>query len=150
MHPSEIIKCLEKQGGNVSLGTQGIELNNASKIDDSMKAMLKENKRRLTLFLKGEYTDKKAKVDYINDKLLDYMVKHVVTNTDAIDNFLRSDEEAVELIMQRALKLWNNGWRNYAEYPANYEDDTTDDLADQIYTRVMQHTQKKQEEMRAC
>ena len=59
-----------------------------------------------------------------------------------IDDWLRDDDEALQLIMNLLLLLWNNGLTEFQEPIANYEDEDTDKLSIEIFERAMSFFKK--------
>ncbi|SDC07348.1 hypothetical protein [Shouchella lonarensis] len=138
MHPSKIINSVGVEGGSIELVNGGIEIVNSSRVSEALKSCVAENKTRIAKYLRGDYSPEKAKIDYVNDKLVDFMTNYEVDNPKAIDEFLRANEKVIALIIERMQLLYDKGWQP-VESTSNYEHDKTDKLAAEIYQRAVDY-----------
>ncbi|MDO7281766.1 hypothetical protein Q5W88_01285 [Shouchella clausii] len=142
MHPKEIIAIFKKAGADLTLDAEGIVATNAKQVSELTLQFAKENKRRLIMYLKGEYTDKKHSIFSTNDQLVDFFLKREVNNPKAIDAFLRNNSDCADMVIRRMQILKENGWK-YEECTANYENEDTDLLAELLFKRAMADRKKK-------
>ncbi|MGN7287403.1 hypothetical protein ACTHP3_21010 [Shouchella rhizosphaerae] len=142
MHPKDIIAVFKKAGADLTLDAEGIVATNAKQVSELTLQFAKENKRRLIMYLKGEYTDKKHSIFSTNDQLVDFFLKREVNNPKAIDAFLRNNSDCADMVIKRLQRLKNNGWQ-YDECTSNYEDEETDRLAEVLFNRAMEDRRKK-------
>ncbi|XOQ12606.1 MAG: Phage-related protein [Shouchella clausii] len=142
MHPKEIIASFQSCGADITLDTEGVTVQNASKVSELTIEFARENKKRIINYLNGGYSDKKHAILSTNDQLIDFFLNKSVNNPGLIDLFLRNNPDCVDLIIKRMLLLKDNGWQ-YDECTSNYEDDETDRLAEELFNRAMADRRKK-------
>ncbi|WP_078392049.1 hypothetical protein [Shouchella patagoniensis] len=142
MHPKEIIASFQKCGADIKLDETGVTVVNASKVSELTINYAKEYKERIINQLKGDYSAKKHAILSTNDQLIDCFLNKPVNNPDLIVSFLINNPDCCELIIKRMNLLKENGWQ-YDECTANYENEETDQLAEQLFNRAMAGRQKK-------
>jgi hypothetical protein len=139
MHPKQIIDDFSSMGSAITLDGTDLFLSNPTNVTDEMKQFAKCYKKRLINYLSGDYSDKKHLINQTIDKLIDYMTNKPVDNQLIIDNWLKVDQESLDLTIQLMQLLYNNGWTNYDEPVANYCNDETDQIYEQLFNKAMSH-----------
>ncbi|AIC95406.1 hypothetical protein [Shouchella lehensis] len=142
MHPKEIIAIFQKAGASITLDAEGIVASNAKNVSELTLEHAKENKRRLVMYLKGDYSDKKHSILSTNDQLIEFFLNREVNNPKSIDSFLRINPDCTDMVIKRMQILKNNGWK-YEECTANFENEETDMLAETLFNRAMAKRQKR-------
>ncbi|WZX99590.1 hypothetical protein NSQ26_09650 [Bacillus sp. FSL W7-1360] len=142
MHPMKIIKSVKIEGGSIRLVDGGLKIEDSSHVSEALQSFVGENKVRIAKYLRGDYDEKKGKIDDANDKLVDFMTGYDVDTHKAIDEFLRADAVAIDLVVKRMQILWHQGWQG-VESTSNYEDAETDKLAEEIYNRAVDYGKRK-------
>ncbi|MCM2675594.1 hypothetical protein [Alkalicoccobacillus plakortidis] len=137
MHPKQIVEDFQKMGATFAMEGNELYLNNSDQVSDEMKVFAKSFKSRLVMYLQGNYTDAKHNVYQTIDKLIDYMKNTQIENQTVIDRWLSHDQLALDKTVKLMQSYRDNGWTNFDEPVANFENKTTEELAAELYNRAM-------------
>lgn len=142
MHPRDILAIFHKVGSDIKLDGTGVTVVNPKNVSPLTIDFAKENKKRILIYLKGNYSDKKHSILSTNDQLIEFFLNREVNNPKSIDSFLRINPDCADMVIKRMQILKDNGWK-YEECTANYENEDTDQLAETLFNRAMAKRQKK-------
>lgn len=140
MHPKTIISDFKSLGASFTVEGGELYINNPTNIYPELEELAKGNKARIIKYLNGEYTDKIHSVKQTIDKIFDFYREGCRRET-KINEWLQHDQEALTKVMELAVLFSKNGW-TFNEFLANYEDEQTDKLSQEIYEMAMAYFKK--------
>ena len=141
MHPKKICEDIQSMGSKLVLEGEDLYIENPENIYPEIEELIKSYKKRIIQYLKGDYSSKVHSVKQTIDKIVDFY-KAECPKDSKINSWLQKDESALELLMLLWKELYENGW-NYNEPIANYEDENTEKLTDQIFEKAMSYFKGK-------
>lgn len=142
MHPKQICTDIESLGSSLTVEGNNLYIENPENILPEIEDLIKSYKPYIIKFLQGDYSDKEHSVKQTIQKIINYFLDIEQAMDKKIDDWLRVDNEALQLIMKLLIKLWENGWTELHQPIANYENELTDKLSLEIFNRAMAHFKK--------
>jgi hypothetical protein len=140
MHPKQIVSDFKSLGATFSVEGDELFINNPENVYPELEELAKGNKSRIITYLNGNYTDRIHSVKQTIDKIFDFYREGCRRET-KINEWLQHDQEGLQKVMELAVIFSKNGW-TFNEFLANYEDEETDKLSEEIYNRAMAYFKK--------
>ncbi|WEG13981.1 hypothetical protein PU629_06330 [Pullulanibacillus sp. KACC 23026] len=140
MHPKQICDDMAGRGSPINLENGELYIDNPDNIDPIVLDFVKSYKARIIKYLKGEYSVKEHAVKSTIDKIISFMA--LKEDNKVINDWLSTDQESLNMIMQLLEMCWENGWTNFSDPISNYENSETDMLCQTIFDRTMTHFKK--------
>lgn len=142
MHPKHICADIQSMGAKLVLDGEELFIEQPEKIAPEIIDFVKSHKSRIIAYLKGSYSDKEHNIRQTIDKIINFYVGIEQDMNGKINDWLNHDEDAIKMIMELTVELSNNGWSNVKTSIANYENETTDKLSQEIFNRAMAYFKK--------
>lgn len=140
MHPKQICDDFASIGSPLVLDGSNLYIENPENVYPELEEFVKTYKKRIIQHLKGEYSPKEHSIKQTIEKIIHYFLGIEQAMNKKIENWLNHDAEALNMIVnQLFIELWNNGWVEFSNPIANYENHITDTLSSQIYERAMSY-----------
>ena len=142
MHPKQIIKDIQSMGSNITVDGNDLYIENPMNIYPEIEQVVKDYKKRIVAYLKGEYSERDHAIKQTIDKTLNFYLCVEQEVNEKIYDWLMEDDESRNMFM-RLLELFaENGWFPPDPF-ANYETDETNLLSEFIYKRSMNYFRKR-------
>lgn len=142
MHPKQIIKDIQSMGSNITVEGDDLYIDNPMNIYPEVEQVVKDYKKRIIAYLKGEYSDRDHAIKQTIDKIFNFYLCIDQEMNDKIGEWLNEDEGTPIMVMELIKKFANNGW--FPSDPlANYETMETDELSEALYKRSMNYFRKR-------
>jgi hypothetical protein len=137
LHPKQLCIDIQSMGSKLVLEGEDLYIENPENIYPEIEELIKSYKNRIIQYLKGDYSSKVHSVKQTIDKIVEFY-RDECPKDSKINSWLQEDESSLELLMLLWRELYDNGW-NYIEPIANYEDENTEKLTDQIFEKAMSY-----------
>ncbi|VXC07136.1 conserved hypothetical protein [Bacillus sp. 349Y] len=137
MHPKQICTDIQSMGSKLVLEGEDLFIENPEKIYPEIEELVISYKVRIIQFLKGGYSQKVHSIKQTIDKIVDFYHEGCPVES-KINSWLQHDEKSLSMLLILWRELYDNGW-NFNEPIANYEDEHTDKLVNEVYERAMTH-----------
>ncbi|MEJ9314798.1 hypothetical protein P4655_25980 [Priestia megaterium] len=140
MHPKQICDDFASIGSPLVLDGSNLYIENPENVYPELEEFVRTYKKRIIQYLKGEYLPKDHSIKQTIEKIIHYFLGIEQAMNKKIENWLNHDAEALDMIVnQLFIELWNNGWVEFSNPIANYENYITDTLSSQIFERAMSY-----------
>jgi hypothetical protein len=139
LHPKKICDDFAQMGSPLVLEGNDLFIENPEKVYPALQELAKSYKSRIITYLKGGYSEKDHSVKQTIDKIVDYFRGIELETNTKIDAWLRQDDESIKMIMRLMETFWNNGWRDFTDPVANFENEETDKLSNEIFSKAMSY-----------
>jgi hypothetical protein len=141
MHPKQICEDFKSMGAALIVEGNALYIDNPEKVHAALQDFAKSYKARIIKFLNGKYSEKDHAVNQTMDKIVDFYRGATESNS-KIEEWLKHDEESIQKFNKLLVLFWNNGWRDFTDPVANFENDETDRLSKEIFERAMNFYRK--------
>lgn len=142
MHPKQICADVQSMGAKLVLDGNDLFIEHPEKVAPEIIDFIKSYKSRIISYLKGNYPDQDHAVKQTIDKIINFYIGINQDMNVKINDWLNHDEDAARMIMDLTIKLADNGWSNVRDSIANFENEETDKLSQEIFNRAMTYFKK--------
>jgi hypothetical protein len=137
MHPKQICKDIESMGSKLVLDGDDLYIENPENIYPEIEDVVKGYKSRIITYLKGEYSNQLHAIKQTIDKMVDWQLFVEQDINKKINAWFLKDYDSLSKFMTLMDKFYKNGWDDFTQPIANYEDKETDKLSLELYERAM-------------
>jgi len=96
-------------GSPLILDGNDLYIENPEKVYPELEAFVQSYKKRIILYLKGEYSDHEHNVKQTIDKIINYFMGIDQDINRKIDDWFNHDYESVMKVMKLLVLFWENG-----------------------------------------
>jgi hypothetical protein len=137
MHPQKICEDFASMGAALVLEGNELFIDNPENVYPALQDFAKSYKSRIIKYLKGEYSKEDHNIIQTIDKIIHYYNGVDQEINSKIESWLREDLESIQMINDLLVIYWNNGWNDFTDPVANFENDETAKLSKQIFKKAM-------------
>jgi hypothetical protein len=142
LHPKQIIKDIQSMGSNLTVEGDDLYIDNPMNIYPEIEQVVKDYKKWIVSYLKGEYSNQDHAIKQTIDKIFNFYLCIEQEMNDKIGKWLNEDEGTPIMVMELIKQFAKNGW--FPPDPlANYESDETDTLSKELFERSMNYFRKR-------